>query len=76
MPRSGSPNESKVLDSTYSAEVVIRRVRTVERANERGYFDEPPVKNADELTTLKLTSTTLEGIVLKIKQHVDLVEDE
>lgn len=76
MSRNGTPGEVKVLDSTYTAEVVVKRHRTTEQANERGFFDGLPTTTAGELASIKVTSKTLEGLVLKIKQHADLLEDE
>jgi len=72
----GQPNEMQVLDSTYSATLTVRRSRTTRKANANGYFDAPPLTSDGELACLKITSTTLEGLGLKIKQHTDLLEDE
>lgn len=76
MSDTGLANEVQVLDATYHATLVVNRARTTRKANERGYFDAPPLTSNGELASLKLTSMTLEGLVLKIKQHVDLLEDE
>lgn len=73
---SARPNEIKVWDTTYSAEVIVKRSRTTQKANDRGFFDEPSITSSGELASVKVTSTTLEGLVLKIKQHADLLEDE
>lgn len=72
----GQPNEVRVLDSTYKATVKVERSRTTRKANERGYFDNPPQSSAGQLAEIVVTSSTLEGLVLKVKQHADLLTDE
>lgn len=71
-----SPFEVKVVEESYEAYVTIKRHRVIARANANGYFDDPEKAEDRLLVDIKLSSTSLEGIVLKIKQHSDLVEDE
>jgi len=72
----GTPNEFRVLDSTYSVSIEVQRSRTTVTANDNGYFDEPERTSAGRLARIELTARTLEELVLKIKQHADLLEDE
>jgi hypothetical protein len=72
----GAAGEVKVWDSTYSAEIRVTRSRTTQKANGNGYFDDPPQTSSGELAMIKVTSTTLQGLVFKIHQHADLVTDE
>ena len=74
-PSQGSPNEVRVIDSTYTAVIIVNRSRTTCKANERGYFEAPQQTSAGQLAKIEVSSTTLEGLALKIKQHTDLLED-
>lgn len=76
MTDQGTPNEVRVLDSTYQATIQVERSRTTRKANARGYFDDSPQSSAGQLAQVVVTSTTLEGLVLKIKQHADLLTDD
>jgi hypothetical protein len=70
------PFDRKILDESYEAELVVKRTRITKTANGNGYFDDPAVTSKGELASVKITSTTLTGLQLKIKQHTDLLEDE
>lgn len=72
----GGPNEVLVDDETFSATLIVNRARTTRKANDGGYFDAPPVYSNGQLAKVELTATTLVNLQLKIKQHVDLLEDE
>lgn len=70
------PFQIAVLEEEYEAFVTIKRKRVTKKANGNGYFDDPAKDDSRLMVDLKLTSTSLEGIKLKIKQHIDLTEDE
>lgn len=76
MAGSGRPFERQILDESYEAEIVVKRTRISKTANERGFFDNPADTSKGVLAEVKIVSTSLEGLQAKIKQHVDLLEDE
>lgn len=72
----GSAGEVQVLDSTYTAVIIVARSRTKRTADGGGYFNSPPETSSGEMANIKIHATSLTNLALKIKQHTDLLEDE
>lgn len=71
----GSPGEIKVIEESFDAVVIINRSRITLKANGNGYFDDPAVPSKGILTKVELAASDLETLKLRIKQHVDLVDE-
>jgi hypothetical protein len=71
----GRPHERKVIDESFEASLVIKRSRITKTANDGGYFDNPAETSLGILTEVKLATSDLETLKLRIKQHVDLVDE-
>jgi hypothetical protein len=71
----GNPNEIKILDESFDALVIINRSRVALKANANGYFDDPAQSSKGILTKVEIAASDLETLKLRIKQHVDLVDE-
>jgi predicted DNA binding protein len=76
MVAQGQPNEIRVSDESFSARLTIKNFRTVQQANERGYFDFPEKSGERDLIEVDITASTLDGLKNKIVGVMATVDGE
>lgn len=71
----GKPFETAVVDERWEATIEVKGASHKRIANERGYFDSPPVLKNNELAEIHVSADTLDKLKDRMKSYIDLLEE-